>query len=60
MHKSFKLFALLLLAAGALFTACERKPAVRFAVVSDTHFGHPTAKDKVSRSLKVLSANSLL
>jgi hypothetical protein len=54
MCKTVKLFAVLLLVAGVLFTACKRKPIVRFAVVSDTHFGHAAAKDKVSRSLKVL------
>ncbi|MDR2140141.1 MAG: metallophosphoesterase [Tannerella sp.] len=54
MSKSVKFFVIPLLAAGMLFTACERKPAVRFAVVSDTHFGHATAREKVSRSLKVL------
>jgi 3',5'-cyclic AMP phosphodiesterase CpdA len=35
-------------------TACQQKPAVRFAVVSDPHFGHKEAVSKVSRSLKVL------
>lgn len=57
MHKSISLFAALLFAAGVLFTACdgrERKPAVRFAVISDTHFGHAKAGENVSRSLKVL------
>ncbi|MDR1456163.1 MAG: metallophosphoesterase [Tannerella sp.] len=55
MRKSVNLFAMLF-AAGVLFTACERKPVVRFTVISDTHFGHAMAGENVVRSLKVLFA----
>ncbi|KAA6322667.1 hypothetical protein EZS27_027807, partial [termite gut metagenome] len=54
--KMIKIFRFLVscLLLGVLFTACANEPTVRFAVISDTHFGNPVALTKVPQSLKVL------